>query len=143
LSGKLCTGHWQKTGRKEPLLIKSRGITFSNRLKSLTPLANSRLAEALWLLERAKKIAPTFDLSGQSAEVKKQWEFSIDQLAKVFVDREDGQAREGNKDAAIEQYPYALQINPRLNLNPEVQAEKVRAEAEKRKAEEEAQTQQR
>jgi dipeptidyl aminopeptidase/acylaminoacyl peptidase len=117
--------------------------TFSDRLKSLTPLANSRLTEALWLLERAKKIDPTFDFSGQSAEVKKQWESSIDKLAQEFIARGDGQAREGKQDAAIEQYRYALQINPKLNLNPEAQAGKVQAEAEKRKAEEEAQTQQR
>jgi len=96
-------------------------------LKQFLPLTESRQREGLWLLNRAKSIDPSFDLAQAQQTLEETLEKAIEAIVQNFIDRGDEQAKNGNPDQALQQYRYALQIDPTQGFTPESRLQEQQA----------------
>jgi WD40 repeat protein len=101
--------------------------TFGDALKQFQPLTESRRREGVWLLNRAKAIDPSFDLAQAQQTLERHLKVSIDSIVKRFINRGDEQAKNGNPEQALQQYRYALQIDPSQGFTPESRLQEQQA----------------
>jgi hypothetical protein len=101
--------------------------SFGDALKQFQPLTESRQREGLWLLNRAKTIDPSFDLAQAQQTLEETLRETIDRVVQPFIDRGDEHAKNGNPDQALQQYRYALQIDPTQGFTPESRLQEQQA----------------
>ena len=101
--------------------------SFGDALKQFQPLKESRQREGLWLLNRAKTIDPSFDLAQAQQTLEETLRETIDRVVQPFIDRGDEHAKNGNPDQALQQYRYALQIDPTQGFTPESRLQEQQA----------------
>jgi len=106
--------------------------TFRDSLSQFQPFTESRQREGVWLLNRAKTIDPQFDLvqATQTLEdtLKESIERTVQNPVQSLIDRGDELARNNDRAGAVQRYNDALILDPKLDLNPEAQFERIQQE---------------
>jgi len=93
-------------------------------------LREGRRQEALWLLNLAQQTNPRFDLAAATRSLEETLQQSTQDTAQTLIKQGNNRATTGQLEQAAQQYRYALQIDPSLDLNPDTQPQRVQAEAE-------------